>query len=375
MSIKNPFILENNVADEYFCDRDAETALLRRHIENGRNVVLLSPRRVGKTGLLYHFFRQPDIQRDYYTVLIDLYTTKTLEEMVDVMGKAIFTALSSKSQKAAAAFMAYVKALYGGISIDEEGNPMIKVGVDKARDPRTTVEEMFSYIDHADKPCIIAIDEFQVVAGYPDGNAEALLRTYIQRSLNGHYIFSGNQRTLMSEMFLSPSRPFYQSTTMMNIDVLDKAVYADFATRLFEQYNKSITPQTIEDVYAKFEGITWYLQRTLNELFAETEPHQQCTPDMVPQAINSILAANHFSYSSTLFQLPSKQKDLLIAICQEGKATQITSGKFIKQHRLLSASSVQSAIKGLLDKEFVTMEMGVYEAYDKFFALWLRRNS
>lgn len=224
MSIKNPFILENNVADEYFCDRDAETALLRRHIENGRNVVLLSPRRVGKTGLLYHFFRQPDIQRDYYTVLIDLYTTKTLEEMVDVMGKAIFTALSSKNQKAAAAFMAYVKALYGGISIDEEGNPMIKVGVDKARDPRTTVEEMFSYIDHADKPCIIAIDEFQVVAGYPDGNAEALLRTYIQRSLNGHYIFSGSQRTLMSEMFLSPSRPFYQSTTMMNIDVLDKAV-------------------------------------------------------------------------------------------------------------------------------------------------------
>ena len=94
---------------------------------------------------------------------------------------------------------------------------------------------------------------------------------------------------------------------------------------------------------------------------------------MVDEALEIILRDNNVIFESLLFQLPPKQKDLLMAICQEGKATQITSGKFIKKYHLPSASSVQSAIKGLLEKEFVTMEMGVYEVYDKIFGLWLKQ--
>ena len=94
---------------------------------------------------------------------------------------------------------------------------------------------------------------------------------------------------------------------------------------------------------------------------------------MIDIAINNILRANEFSYQSLLFQLPPKQKMLLVAICKAGKATTITSAGFIRRWHLPSTSSVQSAIKGLLEKSFVTTTLGVYEAYDKFFAMWLLR--
>ena len=72
--------------------------------------------------------------------------------------------------------------------------------------------------------------------------------------------------------------------------------------------------------------------------------------------------------------MPEKQKELLIAITKEGKAKAITSGAFIKKNRLASASSVQAALKGLLEKDFVTQEKGVYQIYDRFLGIWLKEN-
>lgn len=97
----------------------------------------------------------------------------------------------------------------------------------------------------------------------------------------------------------------------------------------------------------------------------------ECTDQMMETAIANILRSNEFTYQSLLFQLPPKQKELLFAICKEGKARNVTSSAFVRKYHLPSSSSVQSAIKGLLEKNFVTSTLGVYEVYDKFFALWL----
>ena len=91
-------------------------------------------------------------------------------------------------------------------------------------------------------------------------------------------------------------------------------------------------------------------------------------------AIENILSQLNFTYSSLLYQLPPKQKEVLFAICKEGKAKEITSSRFLKTYKL-TASSVQGAIKGLLDKDFVTCELGEYKAYDKFFEIWLLKQS
>jgi DNA-binding MarR family transcriptional regulator len=81
-----------------------------------------------------------------------------------------------------------------------------------------------------------------------------------------------------------------------------------------------------------------------------------------------------YAYSEALFRLPAKQQELLIAIANAGNAEAVTSAKFIKKHSLTSSSSVQSALKGLLDKDFVTHERGTYQVYDKFLVSWINKN-
>ena len=48
--LENPFVVYGYVSPIYFCDREQETYDLITALSNGRNVTLMSPRRMGKTG-------------------------------------------------------------------------------------------------------------------------------------------------------------------------------------------------------------------------------------------------------------------------------------------------------------------------------------
>lgn len=98
-TVRNPFIVSGYVADDYFCDREVETVELIKAITNGRNMVIVSPRRMGKTGLIEHCFHQKEIVRKYHTFFVDIYATGSLKELVFILGKHIFDTLKPKGRK------------------------------------------------------------------------------------------------------------------------------------------------------------------------------------------------------------------------------------------------------------------------------------
>ena len=106
---------------------------------------------------------------------------------------------------------------------------------------------------------------------------------------------------------------------------------------------------------------------------ADDKTRELADDKIMELALNSIIDESAFAYEALLFQLPAKQKELLFAICNAGKAQNIMSSAFIKKHNLPSASFVQGGIKGLLEKDFVTETDGTYELYDKFFGEWLKK--
>lgn len=368
----NPFITSGYVAPEYFCDREKETETLLRWLTNGNHVAIMSTRRMGKTGLIEHCFGHDTIHNRYYTFLVDIYATKTLRDFVFRLGKTILDTLKPEKKQVWEKFISCLSSLRSSISFDSAGMPSWSLELGDIHAPTVTLDEIFNYLAQADKPCIIAIDEFQQVINYPEQNIEAVLRTYIQHCKNAYFIFAGSQRHLMSDMFVNPSRPFYQSVTLMHLDAIDIEQYVLFARHHFMTAGKHIEEQVIRSIYNRFEGITWYLQKILNILYAFTPQGETCTEEMVDTAIRFILESYHYTYSELLYQIPEKQKEILIAVCKEGKARNVTSSAFIKKYRLPSASSVQSALKGLLEKDFITKEQGVYQVYDRFFALWLK---
>lgn len=97
------------------------------------------------------------------------------------------------------------------------------------------MDEIFQYLEHADKRCIVAIDEFQQIAKYPEKNIEALLRTHIQKQMNTNFIFAGSERHMMQELFSSATRPFCNSADMMELKAIVPEIYVPFIVGLFEK--------------------------------------------------------------------------------------------------------------------------------------------
>ena len=370
--ISNPFVVGKYLSDRYFCDRDSDTEFLRKQIVNGRNVALISPRRIGKSGLIQHFFNQPDIQEAYHVFYVDIYATTSLGEFVYTLGKEIYEQLKPQSTAWKEKFFQIVSSFRVGFKLDAmTGLPSLDIGLGDIQVPQTTLDEIFSYIAASDKPCVIAIDEFQQIGEYAEKNVEALLRTKIQQCQKAQFIFSGSKRHTMTNMFNSPAKPFYQSAISMGLEAIPVNTYTDFAVRLFEEYGKHVDREVIEHVWAKYDGYTWFVQMVMNELFALTARGEVCAMDKVDAALQNVILSQENSYKTLLSHLPPRQKMVLQAIAKEGVARNVTSTKFVKQYNLGSASSVQSAVRLLLQNDLITHEDGCYRVYDYFFSTWL----
>lgn len=370
----NPFIVTGKIEPEYFCDRVQESARLIKSITNGNNLVIISPRRMGKTGLIQFCYEKPEIKGNYYTFFIDILHTSSLREFTYLLGREIFETLLPRSRKMTNLFMQTIKSINGKFGFDPVyGIPTFNIELGDIDRPEYTLDEIFRYLVAADKPCIVAIDEFQQVAKYPEKNIEALLRTHIQKISNSNFIFAGSERHMMQEMFLSASRPFYQSADMLELKAISPQIYIPFIARHFEQRKRHIEMENIEKVYNLFKGHTFYIQKTFNEAFADTPEGEVCTLDTIGTAIDTIVEANDTIFREILSNIPEKQKELLYAIAKDGEAERITSADFIKRHSLTSASSVQSAVKKLLDKDIITEINKVYLVTDKFFGMWMNR--
>lgn len=373
MDIINPFVTNGYIGPAYFCDRVKETEDITSLLVNGNNIALISPRRYGKTDLIRHCFAQKEIQEHYYTFIIDIYSTKSLSDMVNKMGRAILDVLKPKGKKHWEAFLNIVHSIKAGISFDAMGQPSWDVSVGDISNPNNTLDEIFHYLQQADKHCFVAIDEFQQILKYDDTNVEAALRTYVQYCSNAHFIFMGSQRHLMGAMFVSPNRPFYQSVTVMNLNLIDLDKYWEFGRMHFEKAGKSIDKALVEQLYTRFEGVTFYLQKVMNVLYMRTAEGGHCGVEDLQPAIDYIVDFTQSTYEDLMYQLPEKQSLVLKAIADDGKVSQITSGKFAKRHGLPSPSAVKSAVNALLDKDLITQTKGVYQVYDKFLEIWLRR--
>lgn len=373
-AIHNPFITRGYIPAEYFCDRIGETQRLAKSLMNGNDVVLFSPRRMGKTGLIGHVFDREEIKSSYYTFFVDILHTTSLREFTFFLGKEVFRALQPAGRKVIDKLVAALKSLQGKITYDSvTGQPAFGISLGDIQRPEFTLEEIFTYLDNAGKPCLVAIDEFQQINEYEDSNVEALLRGHIQKMKNCHFVFAGSKRSIMSTMFQSPARPFYKSADPLELKAIDRGVYSDFVEKKFHEYGKSVSRTTVEYVYDLFEGYTYYMQRTFNEAFASIDRGGECSMDVVRKSIDNILLMNEVQFAEQMSSLTENQKRVLAAIAKEDRVRKVNTSAFINRYQLSTASVVNAAIRKLLKEDIITVDLKEYSIPDKFLWLWVNR--
>lgn len=374
--MENPFYITGIIPEPYFCDREKETTWFIRTLENKAHILLTSPRRMGKTQLIRHVFEQPSIKDNCYTFYTDIYPTTSLHELVLFLSKEIYSVLVPKGKAVIDKFLAGLHSLAGSIGYDPiSGLPTFDIKLGDIHAPELTLEEIFRYLEQADKPCVFAIDEFQQIALYPEKNVEALLRAHIQKMNNCLFIYAGSNRHILENMFNSAAKPFYNSAEQIYLDCIPKDVYTAFANEQFSKAGRKILPEAVSLAYDLFEGHTYYVHNVLHNAFAYLNANKVIDEPDIHETLSNILEEKGRTFASVMNQLNFQQKETLIAIAKEGKARGVTSVAFVKKHALKSPSSVQYAISALLDKQLLTYQneerTKTYSVSDRFLEMWI----
>ncbi len=370
--VLNPFICQGYEGPEYFCDRKAETQTLMSTLYNGRNITLISPRRLGKTGLIWNTFHQiRSDNKDAVCIYVDIFPTKSQSDLVNMLGAAVLNTAFSKGKAFGRKVLNLFGALRPVVGIDSlTGMPNVTVNIDPAQS-EMSLKSIFSQLDLLGKEVFVAIDEFQQITTYPESGTEALLRSHIQFLHNVHFIFSGSRQHLMSEMFVSPHRPFYQSTDMMNLMPLAEEAYYDFSNAFFVAKGGFLSNEIFHELYTLFNGYTWYIQSILNRLYERYRKVEDV--EQLRNTILSVVESKAPQYESLTLFLTSNQFALLKSVAKEGVVKEPMAAEFLKKHRLPGASSVRTALEALVEGELLYRQTDGYVVYDRFLALWLKR--
>ncbi|MDR2980598.1 MAG: ATP-binding protein [Bacteroidales bacterium] len=369
----NPFLIAGYQSPDYFCDREKETEKIIAALSNNRNITLISPRRMGKTGLIQHvFYNLKEQNEDIYCFYLDIFPTQNLHDFVKVLGENVVGKLDDFSEKVVKTLSAFFKSFRPVFSFDSiTGEPSMTMNM-QPQQTEQSLKEIFDYLKNTNKRIYIAIDEFQQITEYPEKGVEALLRSYMQFLPGVKFIFAGSKKHLMDEMFSSVNRPFYQSTQKIGLKELPIDTYRQFAVTLFKNHDKILDHQVFDYAYQTLFGHTWYIQLILNHLFALNANHY--TEQTVNEIVADILEEENATYKTYCEMITKGQLRLLKAIAAEKKVTEPCRQSFMKQYGLTAPSSVKLALHSLIDKMLIIRdEDGYYYVYDRFFSLWLEK--
>lgn len=371
--LNNPFVISGYCGRRYFCDREAEVAKIIEALGNNRNVSLISPRRMGKTGLIHRVFEEltvtePDVRCFY----VDIFSTQNLKEFVLLLSKTIIGSLDTYSEAVVRRIGTFFRSLRPVFSFDElTGQPSMSFSL-QANEAEAGLKEIFDYMEASGKRCYIAIDEFQQITDYPEKGTEALLRSHIQFSPNVHFVFAGSKKHIMDAMFTSVNRPFYQSTQKVGLKEIPCRTYCEFARGLFSDAGMELPEEVFEYIYDKMFGHTWYVQYMMNLLFAKHL--EEYTSEVADSVINDVLNEEEATYKTYCEMITKGQLRLLQALAKEKTVAKPLDGNFLKKYNLTAPSSVRQALTALRDKGLVLKDdRERYCIYDRFFSLWLER--
>ena len=367
----NPFIISGYHSPEYFCNRQEELQWLLEQLENERNVVLYSWRRIGKTALIKHLFNFMEQNKKAETVFVDLLGSINVSEANSRIAQSIVSRFGSVQKGLGAGLFSLLGSVGASIGLDPyNGTPKIFFKLLPAESVPVSLDVMGEFLSKRKKPIIICIDEFQQINNYQENNAESVFRQWSQQFPMVRFIFAGSHRQMMISMFSEKSRPFYRSVQMKALEKLEPEIYAEFIINFFKKSSKSIERPIIDKIFLWTRMQTYYVQLISNKIFAKKAPYDDV---LLMDIFHEILQQEIPLFASYQKLFTQFQWKLLIAVAKEEELRNPVSKDFISKYDLGSPSSVSTAMKALVNKEFIIFNDEYYTIHDTLLMRWMQQ--
>ena len=366
-----PFPTTGYYGNKYFCDREEETKRILMNLKGGQSTILTAPRRIGKTALIQHVLgKLPSGTRGIY---LDILPTENISGFLKELASAIIRNVPAR-KKAGQKLWDFIKSLRTTISFDSlTGSPQVSFTLKESEIPYQ-IETIFAFLENQQVKYVIAIDEFQQILKYPEKNTDAWLRTLIQRLKNVLFIFAGSQQHLLNEMFTIPSRPFFNSASLLKIGKIDSEKYRTFIKNHFIENEKDIEDETIRNFVDWANCHTYYVQLICNRVYLTgTNKIDEVTWKEEAARLLEEQEPVYFNYRNMLTQ---PQWKVLKAAALEGELYEPTGIDFVMKYSLGNPSTVLRSLESLIQMELIYYDFDAsgkkfYSINDLLFCRWI----
>jgi len=364
---ENPFIYGQVVTGEYFTDRESEIKEISQEIISGQSIILVSPRRYGKTSLIINTVNKlklPWIKIDMQLITDELDLSNNLIRKVLSLSKFEKIKHYLKELRIQPAVQ-YDPATEEISVVFNPGERNIKVYLEDALELPQKVAKKIS------KRIIVIFDEFQEVRRISKG-LEKKMRAVFQHHREVSYIFIGSQEHMVRDIFENKNNPFYKFGKQI---VLREIEYPKIKKFVIERFaSKGLNAKRIIEKILKITNKhPYYTQQLCHEIFAVADK-KILTEEFVEKAIANILSNHNFDYQKWWNELDNTERKILIGICNGEKNP--TSGTFISNYGIKSTSTAGSAVKRLYEKGILIKRNSddSYSIEDPFWMRWIILN-
>ncbi|HET7449365.1 MAG TPA: ATP-binding protein [Gaiellaceae bacterium] len=371
---RNPFTYGELVRDEAFTDRRDELAQLTRDLANGQNVVLVAPRRLGKSSLVQTALRTA-VARGTLVVEVDLMTTPTKERFAAKLAKSIHDDVASRVDRAKDVLGAFRSLRVSPVvTLGDDGSFRFSFTASRgAADIDDTIERLLELpaeiAAERGRPLVVFFDEFQEVTDL-DPHLPALMRSIFQRQGDVAHVYAGSKRDMMHRLFNDENEPFFRSAKTMELGAIDPTLFRPFLAAQFERTDRGVTDDALTRLLEITGGHPYATQELASALWDEVPAGFTAGSDDLEDALAAVLRAENARFTLVWEGATSPQKVVLQALAKEpGRPF---SEPYRIRHELPSASHVQRALRTLIRKELVAKGAdGVHDLAEPFFREWL----
>jgi uncharacterized protein len=374
----NPFRYGALALDEAFTNREDEIHELTRDILNGQDVVVLAPRRYGKTSLVWRVIQEV-VKKRVLVAQVNLMTTPTKERLAEKLADTIYEHIASVLFRARERLRIFADLRIRPIVTIDPGTGTPSFSFD-AGYPRQEVDATIERLlelpgqlaAERKRKVALVFDEFQEVVDI-DPDLPKLMRSVFQEQPEVAHVYLGSKRHMMERIFNDENEPFWRSARQMELGVIDPPRFEGYLAESFERTGKKIGPEAMAAVLETTGGHPYATQELCYFLWEETPRARVARLADYERALADVLRAEHAHFELIWDQASTVQRLTLQALAHErGRPL---SGDYRRRHRLPGASTVQRALQALTRNELVTRTGNEYRIAEPFLADWLRREA
>ncbi len=363
--MENPFEYQRIVVGETFVDREQELKTLVDAMRSGENMLLYSPRRLGKSSLLKEALSR--IENDRICVYIDLWECLTEAEIAEKLASGIINAIYTTLEKAASLVKELITSARPLITMEPEGGIGLKLEfVEQEKTLRETLAMIESIATQKKKKVVVVLDECQVIAEFERHRLEKLFRTVLQEQRMVTYVFSGSKHHVLQAMVNQKTRPFYRQLRSMTLGPIPIDAFTPFIKKGFSTVG-TIDDATIAAIYQYGRGNPQRTQQICHFLYSKATEQVRLSPQIVDSVVTDLCRTLDTEFEDEVDSIKNKRQRMILKALALDQTRQPLSSEFLKRYELGPASSVQTALKGLLEKGILNEQ---YEFVDPLFKAW-----